>query len=74
MSAEQENNNIDDQFKKFLADNKIDISALQGTKDQDRLLSEAKDQRTMGIIKQVSKQKRKNQIKLYIKHYCSKRD
>ena len=47
----EDNNNIEDQFKKFLTDNKIDVSALQGTKEQDRLMSNAKDQRTMGILK-----------------------
>ena len=26
--------NIEDQFKQFLADNKIDVSALKGTKEE----------------------------------------
>jgi hypothetical protein len=46
--------NIEDQFAKFLADNKIDISGLDGTKDKERLLTEAKDQRNLAIIKAVS--------------------
>ena len=47
--------NIEDQFQKFLADNKIDISALQGTKEKDKLLRDAKDQRNLAIVKAVSK-------------------
>ena len=46
--------NIEDQFAKFLADNKIDISALEGTKEKDKLLTEAKDQRNLAIIRAVS--------------------
>ena len=46
--------NIEDQFKQFLADNKIDVSALQGTKEENTLLTDAKDQRTIGILKAVS--------------------
>jgi hypothetical protein len=46
--------NIEDQFKQFLADNKIDTSALSGTKDEGKLLKDAKDQRTLGILKAVS--------------------
>ena len=48
-----ESNPVEEHFKKFLADNKIDMSALEGTKDKDRLLNEAKDQRTLGILKAV---------------------
>ncbi len=46
--------NIEDQFAKFLADNKIDISALEGTKEKQKLLTEAKDQRNLAIIRAVS--------------------
>ena len=48
-----ESNPVEEHFKKFLADNKIDFSALEGTKDKDRLMQEAKDQRTLGILKAV---------------------
>jgi hypothetical protein len=46
--------NVEDQFRQFLADNRIDVSALAGTKEEARLLSEAKDQRTLAILKAVS--------------------
>ena len=46
--------NIQDQFAKFLADNKIDISALEGTKEKEKLLTEAKDQRNLAILRAVS--------------------
>ena len=48
-----DSNPVEEHFKKFLADNKIDLSALEGTKDKDRLIQEAKDQRTLGILKAV---------------------
>lgn len=56
MSEEQDQQtpNVEDQFREFLADNRIDVSALAGTKEEARLLTEAKDQRTLGIIKAVS--------------------
>ena len=47
--------NIEDQFSKFLADNKIDISALEGTKEKSKLLAEAKEQRNLAIAKAVSR-------------------
>ena len=46
--------NIEDQFEKFLSENKIDISALEGTKEKEKLIAEAKEQRNLGIIKAVS--------------------
>ncbi len=46
--------NIEDQFAQFLADNKIDTSALKGTKEHDRFVQNAKEQRVLGILKQVS--------------------
>ena len=46
--------NIEDQFAKFLAYNKIDISALEGTKEKNNLFRDAKDQRNLAIIKAVS--------------------
>ena len=54
MSEEEATNNVEEQFQKFLADNKIDTSALAGTKEGSRLLSKAKDQRTVAILKAVS--------------------
>ena len=51
--------NIEDQFAKFLAENKIDISALEGTKEKDKLLIEAKEQRNLAIAKAVSRKKTK---------------
>ena len=51
MSGE---NTIEDQFKKFLDDNKIDVSALEGTKAKDQLFNDAKEQRTLGILKAVN--------------------
>ena len=58
-----ESNPVEEQFKKFLADNKIDLSALEGTKDKDRLMQEAKDQRTLGILKAV---RNKKKLSLYL--------
>ncbi len=46
--------NTEDQFKKFLADNRIDISALKGTPEEKRFIGEAKDQRNVAIAKAVS--------------------
>ena len=46
--------NIEDEFKRFLADNKIDTSALKGTKQENGMLTDAKDQRTIAILKAVS--------------------
>lgn len=44
--------NIDEQFAQFLRDNKIDVSALEGTKDKDRLLN-PKEQRNISILRAV---------------------
>ena len=46
--------NIEEQFSKFLQENKIDISGLEGTKEKEKLLAEAKDQRNLAIVKAVS--------------------
>ena len=46
--------NVEDQFKQFLADNKIDVSALKGTKEEQRFFKEVEDQRVVGITKAVS--------------------
>ena len=46
--------NIEDQFAKFLSENKIDISGLEGTKEKEKLLAEAKAQRNLAIVKAVS--------------------
>ena len=51
---EETSSNVEDQFRQFLAEYKIDISSLAGTKEEDRLLTDAKDQRTLGILKAVS--------------------
>ena len=53
MSGE-EGNNIEDQFKKFLEENRIDVSALKGTKEEKRFFNDVKDQRSLGIVKSVS--------------------
>ena len=45
---------VEDQFKKFLADNKIDVSALSGTKEEARLYKDVEEQRALGIVKAVS--------------------
>ena len=42
---------IEDQFRQFLADNRIDTSALKGTADGDRLVRDVKDQRVISILK-----------------------
>ena len=54
MSEEGENqqDNIDQQFQQFLKDNKIDTSALEGTKDKQKLLN-PKEQRNLSILKTV---------------------
>ena len=54
MSEEGENqqDNIDQQFQQFLLDNKIDTSALEGTKDKQKLLN-PKEQRNLSILKTV---------------------
>ena len=46
--------NIEEQFAQFLQQNKIDISGLEGTKEKEKLLAEAKDQRNLAIVKAVS--------------------
>ena len=46
--------NIEDQFTKFLSENKIDISGLEGTQEKAKLLAEAKHQRNLAIVKAVS--------------------
>ena len=46
---------VEDQFKKFLADNKIDVSALSGTKEEGRFYKDVEDQRALGIVKAVRK-------------------
>ncbi len=51
-------NNIEDQFKQFLADNKIDVSALKGTKEEARFFKDVEDQRSIGILKAVSEFRR----------------
>ena len=51
-----EENNIEEQFQKFLADNKIDTTSLAGTKHADRLVNDAKEQRNLAILKSVSKE------------------
>ena len=45
---------VQDEFKQFLADNKIDISALAGTKEEERFYKNVEDQRALGIVKAVS--------------------
>ena len=54
---ETNSSNFEDQFKQFLAENKIDTSALAGTKDEDKMLREAEDQRTKSILKAVSRER-----------------
>ena len=54
MSEEDGASNVEEQFQKFLADNKIDTSALAGTKEADRLAKTAKDQRVISILRAVS--------------------
>ena len=51
---DSQQDNFEDQFKAFLAQNKIDTSALAGTKEEGRLLRNAEDQRTVSILKAVS--------------------
>ena len=53
MSGE-ESDAIEVQFKQFLADNKIDVSALKGTKEEHSLAKNAKEQRALAILKAVS--------------------
>jgi hypothetical protein len=43
---------IESEFKEFLDRNKIDISSLKGTKQEDSFLN-AKDKRTVSILKAV---------------------
>ena len=45
---------VEDQFKQFLADNKIDVSALKGTKEEERFFKDVENQRALGIVKAVS--------------------
>ena len=45
---------VEDQFKRFLADNKIDVSALSGTKEEARFYKDVEEQRALGIVKAVS--------------------
>ena len=45
---------VQDEFKQFLADNKIDVSALAGTKEEERFYKNVEDQRALGIVKAVS--------------------
>ena len=45
---------VQDQFKQFLADNKIDVSALAGTKEEERFYKDVENQRALGIVKAVS--------------------
>ena len=52
--SEDQSDNVEEQFQKFLADNKIDTSALAGTKEGDRLVKDAKTQRNISILKAVS--------------------
>ena len=55
MSEEDsQQDNFEDQFKAFLAQNKIDTSGLAGTKEEGRLLRSAEDQRTVSILKAVN--------------------
>ena len=46
---------VEDQFKQFLAENKIDVSALKGTKEEERFFKDVENQRSLGIVKAVSK-------------------
>jgi hypothetical protein len=41
-------------LKQFLADNKIDVSALAGTKEEERFFKDVENQRALGIVKAVS--------------------
>ena len=62
--------NIEDQFSKFLADNKIDISALEGTKEKSKLLAEAKEQRNLAIAKAVSRRfSNENRLIMFLKFF-----
>ena len=45
---------VQDEFKQFLAENKIDVSALAGTKEEDRFYKDVENQRAFGIVKAVS--------------------
>ena len=45
---------VEDQFKQFLAENKIDVSALKGTKEEERFFKDVENQRSLGIVKAVS--------------------
>lgn len=47
---------IEDQFRQFLADNKIDVSALSGTKEEERFFKDVENKRALGIVKAVSPQ------------------
>lgn len=44
--------NIDQEFKDFLANNKIDTTSLAGTKEEKNLFN-VQDQRVMGIVRAV---------------------
>lgn len=45
--------NTQEQFQQFLAENKIDFASLKDTSDQDQVLN-AKDKRALAILKAVS--------------------
>ena len=51
--SQQDTSNFEDQFKSFLAQNKIDTTSLAGTKEESRLIRNAEDQRTIAILKAV---------------------
>ena len=57
--------NIEDQFTKFLAESKIDISGLEGTQEKAKLLADAKQQRNLAIVKAVSTEFIENPIKTH---------
>ena len=54
MSEDSSSSSVEDQFKQFLADNRIDVSALKGTKEEERFFKDVENQRSLGIVKAVS--------------------
>ncbi len=62
---------VEDQFKRFLADNKIDVSALSGTKEEARFYKDVEEQRALGIVKAVSSTVSLPTMKFHYLSLCS---